>query len=152
MNSDLINFIKEEDSLKKFNNDFETARTLKSLIFAGFRLGIGIAALIIEHVLLQRAELSAQTGPECFCPKCGSLLNSKGFYPRMMITLIGKIHWRRQIRRCPNGCKGSQITPFDNELGITPYQKYGNELKQMACVLAVFVPYNTNCENLSSML
>lgn len=142
MSSRLINFIEEEPGLKKFNNEVENAITFKDMVLAALRLGIAIAVLIVEHILMQRAELLAKTGPDYFCPECGALLNSKGFIPRMMKTLIGEIHWKRQVRRCPNGCKGSHVIPFDDELGITPYQKYSNELKQMSCILAVFVPYN----------
>lgn len=142
MTSRLINYIEEEPDLKKFDNEVENAITLKDLVLAGLRLGIAIAVLIVEHILMQRAEPVAKTGPDYFCPKCGALLNSKGFLPRMMKTLIGDIHRKRQIRRCPDACKNSHITPFDNELGITPYQKHSSELKQMAIILAVFVPYN----------
>jgi hypothetical protein len=142
MDSRLINLIEEEPSLKNFNHEFENAITLKSLVLAGFRLGIAIAVLLVEHILMQRAELLAKTGPDYFCHDCGELLTSKGFLSRMMKTILGDIHWKRQIRRCPNGCKGSHAAPFDDELGITPYQKYSSELKQMACILAVFVPYN----------
>lgn len=142
MDSRLINFIEEKSSLKTFKDEAENAVTLKDLVLSGLRLGIAIAVLIVEHILMQRAELVAKTGPDYFCPDCGALLSSKGFLPRMMKTIIGDIQWKRQIRRCPNGCKGSHVSPFDDELGITPYQKHGRELKQMACILAVFVPYN----------
>jgi len=142
MNSGLINFIEKEPCLKKFNNEVKNAILLKELVLSAFRLGIAIAVLIVEHILIQRAELAAKTGHDYFCPRCGALLTSKGFFPRMMKTLIGDIHWKRQVRRCPSGCKGSHVTPFDNELGITPYQKHSSELKQMACILAVFIPYN----------
>jgi len=142
MESRMINYIEDEPSLKKFNHEIKNAITLKDLVLAGLRLGIAVAVLLVEHMLIQRAELLAKNASNYFCPACGSPLTSKGFLPRMMKTLIGAIHWKRQILRCPNGCKGSHAVPFDDELGITPYQKHSNELKQMGCILAVFVPYN----------
>ena len=147
----LIDIVKEEPMLKKIESEIEDAITLKALVFISFRLGLAIAVLIIEYILAQRAELFAKNGPDCLCLECGTLMNSKGFRPRTMNTLLGKIRWERQLRRCPKGCKSSHIAPFDDELGIQPYQKYSNELKQMACILAIFVPYNIAASLLESL-
>jgi len=58
------------------------------------------------------------------------------------MTVIGFITWKRKVWRCPKGCKTGQIAPFDSELGLKPNQRTGTELKQTACVLAVFLPFN----------
>jgi hypothetical protein len=43
--------------------------------------------------------------------------------------------------RCPNKCKIGQIAPLDDELGLKPNQRISEELKEMACALAVFLPF-----------
>jgi len=42
---------------------------------------------------------------------------------------------------CPKGCEIGQIAPFDEKLNIKPYQKYSSEVIKMACLLAIFIPY-----------
>ena len=58
-----------------------------------------------------------------------------------MQTLVGHVQWRRRIGRCPNRCSGIQSVPFDQVLGLAPYQQSSVELMRLGCLLALFVPF-----------
>ena len=58
-----------------------------------------------------------------------------------MLTLIGLMHWRRQVGRCPQGCPGCQSIPLDAALGIDAYQQTSVELVRLGCLLTIFVPF-----------
>src|SRR5262245_44971329 len=77
------------------------------------------------------------------CPTCGVPLCSKGFAPRQLTSLFGPIRWRRRIGRCPHGCAIPQVAPFDEALGVQPYQRTSEELRALGCALAVCVPFAT---------
>src|SRR5918992_5975600 len=98
-----------------------------------------LAVRLVEESLTVRAQQS-ETWPAC--GRCGRWLQSKGFQPRTRHTLFGVIGWRR-VGRCPNGCKGSQVAPWDRALGLVAHQRTGVEVQWMGCLLAVFVPYET---------
>ncbi len=113
---------------------------LHVIIVVVFRLCLAIAVKVAEEVLMDRG-CQTQTGERRPCPQCGTLLESKGLVTRTIHTLVGLVTWTRRVLRCPHGCQIGQIAPFDEELGLQPYQKVSAELKQAACVLAVFVPF-----------
>lgn len=73
---------------------------------------------------------------------CGARLVSKGFVKRQMLTLIGKVEWKRRVGRCPHRCLGSQQTPLDDALSIDAYQQTSTELMRLGCLLAVFLPFD----------
>jgi hypothetical protein len=76
------------------------------------------------------------------CPRCNDRFESKGLVKREMLSLIGLIEWRRRVGRCPTkGCGAKQTVPSDDLLAIAPQQRTSNELKHVACALAVFVPF-----------
>ncbi|MBD2096380.1 hypothetical protein H6F90_14660 [Trichocoleus sp. FACHB-591] len=58
-----------------------------------------------------------------------------------MLTLVGWVEWKRRVGRCPHYCSGSQQAPFDQELGIEPYQQTSMELMRLGCLLAVLLPF-----------
>lgn len=118
------------------------AVTLRQIIFIAFKLALIIAVTIVEKILEIRAR-PMDNKDKLKCPHCGSSLQSKGFSSRQIRSLIGLISWRRRVWRCPCGCKNGQIVPFDEQLGITPHQRISDEVKEMACMLAVFVPFQT---------
>jgi hypothetical protein len=99
-------------------------------------------------VLAERSQSPTQW-PEC--PKCGIRLHSKGFISRQIKSLIGVIHWRRRVGRCPYGCEIGQIAPLDNALGLLPYQRTSIELQRLGCLLAIFVPFETVAVLLNSL-
>lgn len=59
-----------------------------------------------------------------------------------MLTLVGRVSWRRRMGRCPRGCHGSQQAPLDQTLGIEAYQQTSDEIKRLGCLLAVLLPYD----------
>jgi hypothetical protein len=99
-----------------------------------------LAAALIEEEVNRQAELP-ENWPRC--PHCGHKLRSKGFEARQILTLVGTIRWRRRVGRCPNKCPDVQVVPLDKRLDIKPQQKTGDEVKKQACMLAIFVPFDT---------
>ncbi len=139
MSSTLKEIIRCDSRMQELNAEIENAVTLKALVLIGFKSGLAIAVLIIEEVLTDRADNMID---QPVCPICGKSLESKGWLSRTMMTIIGYIKWKRKVWRCPKGCKTGQISPFDVELGIRPNQRTGDDVKQLACLLAVFLPFN----------
>lgn len=137
--SQLMEIIQLDSKVQELFVKVEKAVTLKALVLIGFKLGLAIALVIVKEVLTDRAH-SIVDRP--ICPKCQTPLYSKGWLPRTVKTLIGILRWKRELWRCPNGCKIGQVAPFDIELGLRPNQRTGDEVKQIGCLLSVFVPFN----------
>ena len=112
---------------------------MSEYVYLSFKLGLAIAVIILQNELNENGK--ADDEYDYFCPICGSKLNSKGLKERTINSLIGKLTWKRRVLRCPKGCEIGQIAPFDEKLNIKPYQKYSSEVIKMACLLAIFVPY-----------
>lgn len=135
----LTDRIRQSDpSLQPLLNAVAEAPTLAMMILAAWRLARALAVRIVEEGLAERAQRPTQW--PC-CPECGTRLQSKGFIPRQVESLLGRIQWRRRVGRCPHGCKRGQVSPLDEALGLEPYQRTSGELKLAACALAVFVPF-----------
>lgn len=137
----LVNSIRHLDpSLQELVVAVEQAPSLALMILAAWQLAHRLAILLVQETLTQRAQQpTAWTG----CPKCGARLRSKGLLPRQVTTRLGIVRWKRRVGRCPKGCKIGQVAPLDEALGLTPHQQTSVELKQVACALAVFVPFET---------
>ncbi len=114
------------------------AETLKRIVLCAFGYALVIAVIVVEETLSERAREMDEGKAR---PECGSMLESKGFAPRRIACLIGTVSWKRRIWRCPKGCAIGQTAPFDEVLGIGPNQRTSEETKEMACLPAVFVPY-----------
>ncbi len=112
--------------------------TLAALVLSAWQMGLWVAKVLVEHQLSVRSQTPAQFGN---CPVCGTSLVSKGFAPRQLLTLVGVVRWQRRVSRCPNRCPGSQRAPFDETLGIAPYQQTSIELVRLGCLLVVFLPF-----------
>jgi len=78
-------------------------------------------------------------------------LQSKGFKARQIKSIIGNIKWKRRLGRCPNKCTIGQIAPFDEELGLAANQKSDAGLQQVACLVAIFVPFEAAAMLLKQM-
>ena len=65
------------------------AVTLSELVWSALQLGLMFARLALEQELDNRA-----VAPTIWstCPNCQGRIRSKGFRPRQMETLIGRIH------------------------------------------------------------
>ena len=118
----------------------EQAVTFDELLGAAWSLACSLTIWLVEYALTQRAQQSTSWGN---CPDCGKKLESKGMKDRQLTTFLGVIHWERRLGRCPDRCRIGQIAPLDSELGIAPNQRTEHTLKRKACLLAVFVPFET---------
>ena len=137
----LIDTIRETDlEWQTMLDELENATTLALLIVAAWQLARVLAVRLVEETLAKRAQ--AKTEWE-LCPKCGKRLHSKGFKPRQIKSIIGVIKWERRLGRCSNKCAIGQVAPFDKELGLASNQKSDGGLQQVACLVAIFVPYET---------
>ena len=126
------------EKLQEHVNAVYHAELLHTLILAAFRLALALACLLVEEVLNQRGR---EFGERRVCPQCRASLESRGLVERTMMSVIGHVTWKRRAWRCPQGCRLGLVAPLDEALGIQPHQRTSTELKQVACVLAVFVPY-----------
>ena len=129
-----------EPSLQELVESIENASTLTLLILFAWRLARVLAVRIVEEALIERGQRPTQWPS---CPKCGKRLHSKGFIPRQITSIIGIIHWKRRVGRCPHGCAIGQVAPLDNTLGLLPGQRTSSELQKLGCLLSVFVPFDT---------
>lgn len=133
--------VESDPQLQGLVEKVEQAASLVLLILTALQLGRAIAVKVVEEILTERGQ-----APEAGCgqcEKCQAKLESKGLLPREILTLLGWVKWKRRVRRCPNGCEGSQVVPSDEVLGLTAYQKTGLEVKWLASALAIFVPFET---------
>ena len=119
-------------------NRLQTSQTLAAIVLSAWHIGLYVARTLVEQQLNDRAQAPTAWGS---CSVCGHRLHSKGFASRQMLTLVGPVHWRRRVGRCPQGCRGSQSIPFDTVLGVEAYQQTSLELVRLGCLLAIFVPF-----------
>ena len=129
-----------EEVLESIRAELQEMPTLAMMVICVWKAIRPLAVALIEEELLRRAAL-----PEVWpnCPHCGLPLHSKGFKLRQMHTLVGLVKWKRRVGRCPNKCRDAQIAPLDKRLDIKPRQKTGDEIKRLACLLVIFVPFDT---------
>lgn len=143
------------DTIRETNPEWQTmfdelakATTLSLLIIAAWQLARVLTVRIVEETLARRSQVKTEWSP---CPKCGKRLQSKGFKPRQIKSIIGDIKWKRRLGRCPNKCAIGQIAPFDEELDLAANQKSDTGVQQVACLVAIFVPFETAAMLLKQM-
>lgn len=129
-----------DPALQELVDAVKKATSLALIILATWQLARWLAVRLVEEELAARAQQPTEWPA---CPQCGARLESKGFVRRQIMTLLGLIHWQRRVGRCPDGCHIGQVAPLDVALGVQPHQHTSLELKQVACALAVFVPFET---------
>ena len=113
---------------------------MAELLSAAWQFACSLTIWLVERVLAERAQR-----PNAWeqCPQCGQQLESKGLKARQLTTPFGVIRWKRQVGRCPKKCRIGQVAPLDQELGLIPNQRIDESIKRKACLLAVFVPFET---------
>ena len=116
------------------------ATTLSFIIIAAWQLARVLAVRLVEETLATRAQSKTEWGK---CENCGKQLQSKGVAPRQIKSIIGVIKWQRRLGRCPNKCRIGQVAPLDEALRLTINQKSDSNLQQIACLVAIFVPFET---------
>lgn len=140
MSSHIINLQQAIPSVQPQLEAVQQAPSLRRMILLAWQLGLTLAGLVVQEILQERGK--ALSEPQ-HCPKCNARLESKGLLPRQLTTWLGIIRWERRVLRCPQKCHIGQIAPLDKALGLDPHQETSAELKEMACALAVFVPFET---------
>jgi hypothetical protein len=121
-------------------DELENAPTISLLIMVAWQLARDLAVRLVEEILAKRSQVKVEWE---LCPKCGKRLQSKGFKPRQIKSIIGEVKWKRRLGRCANKCTIGQVAPLDKELGLNSNQKSDPGLQQVACLLAIFVPFET---------
>lgn len=66
----------------------QSVSSLPQMVYVAWQLGLMLARWLLESELSARAS-SAETWPSC--PSCGHRLQSKGWQPRQIQTLVGTI-------------------------------------------------------------
>jgi hypothetical protein len=126
----------------------QQSSTLSATVLSAWQMGIWFAQSIVTQHLQERAQQPTVWGT---CPVCQTRLVSKGLVHREILTLVGMVHWHRRVGRCPHRCQGSQSIPFDQVLGIEPYQQTSLELVRLACLLSVFLPFELSAQILRQL-
>lgn len=124
------------------------ADSLPTLVLTARQMGLWIAKAIVEQQLTERAQMPTQWSS---CLTCGTPLVSKGFAKRQILTIIGKIEWKRRIGRCPHQCPDSCKAPFDTTLNINAKQHTSTEVIRLGCLLAVFLPFELAASTLQQL-
>jgi hypothetical protein len=101
-------------------------------------MGLWVARTLVEQQLTERGQNQDERS---YCSDCRKPLLSKGFAKRRMLTLVGEVHWKRRVRRCPHHCPGNHKAPSDEMLGISAHQQTSTELVRLGCLLTVFLPF-----------
>lgn len=117
--------------------------SLSALVITAWKMGLWLAKVIVEQQIQERADAPVTWRT---CSMCKTQLVSKGFVARQMLTLVGVVEWKRRVGRCPHKCPLSQQIPFDDALGIQPYQQTSTELMRLGCLLAVFLPFDLTAQ------
>ena len=139
----LPQILDEAPAMAPLFEKIKNATRLSALVLATLSLARALAVMLLESELNRRAREPVKW-PNC--PFCGSKIESKGFRHRSASTLAGLIGWKRRVGRCPKGCRNRQFVPYDEVLGIAAYQQTSDELKHVACALAVFVPFEISAK------
>lgn len=116
----------------------KTAITLTTMVLAAWQMGLWVARTLVEQQLTERGQSQDE---RTYCSVCRTPLVSKGFAKRRMLTLVGEIHWKRRVKRCPRHCRGNHKALSDEGLGISAHQQTSTELVRLGCLLAVFLPF-----------
>ena len=66
----------------------QSVSSLPQMVYVAWQLGLMLARWLLESELSARADRPA---PWSLCPSCGHRLQSKGWQPRQMQTLVGTI-------------------------------------------------------------
>jgi len=117
----------------------ETAATREAMMAAAWVLARALALMLMSQVLETRA---AEPVSWPNCKACGKRLRSKGWVARQWSGVVGVVKWRRRVGRCPSGCKIGQVAPLDQALGLEAYAHTSVAVQEMACLLAVLMPFD----------
>ncbi len=135
----LVESIKQQDTkIQTLVAQLTEEATLAVMTLLAWQIGLLVARTILEEILNRRGQAATEAER---CPQCEQRLESKGLISRQLVTLVGVLKWQRRVWRCRHGCKIEQVAPLDKELGLEKNQRTGIHVKRLACILAVFVPF-----------
>ncbi|HSN24571.1 MAG TPA: hypothetical protein VLS45_10510 [Methylomicrobium sp.] len=132
------NGLDQKPEIQAAMQELQAAQTLQAMAIPALKLGRAVAACAIEAELNNRGQAPTERS---LCPICGKPLESKGLVDRQIVTLCGVVKWKRRLYRDDCGCGNKPVCPNDQALGINGYQRYCKSVKRLACLLAVFLPY-----------
>ena len=145
----LVESIKQQDTeMQTLIIQLTQEPALAIMVLLAWQIGLLVARTILEEVLTARGRAATEAQ---MCPKCGQRLESKGVVGRKLVTVVGQIRWRRRVWRCAARCAIGQMVPLDDRLGLVANQQTGIQVKRLACILAVFVPYEVAAVLLSTL-
>ena len=98
--------VEQDKQLIELYNKIQSAVGIVAIVLIALQIGRLKAVQAAQEELARRATVPTEWPS---CPKCGAHLNSKGFEPRQLSTLIGEVHWKRRCGRCPNRCAIGQL-------------------------------------------
>ena len=107
--------IENDCQLIELFNKIHSAVGIIAIVLFALQIGRLVAVKVAEAELIKRA---CEPTEWPICPECGTRLESKGFKPRQLSTLIGEIHWRRRCGRCPNRCAIGQVVSTTQRRGV----------------------------------
>lgn len=87
LSSTVSQWLERSESQEQFEA-LQAASCLPHMVYAALHLGLMLARWLLEPELSARASVP-ETWP--LCPNCGHQLQSKGWQPRQMQTLVGPI-------------------------------------------------------------
>ena len=79
----------ESGDWKKHEKELEAASSLSQMVCIVLAMGLLLARKLLENELERRAQVRELWPP---CPSCGKRLNSKGWEPRQVQTLVGVVY------------------------------------------------------------
>ncbi len=139
----------DHEEWQQLCNKLRVAESFTAIVLTARLIGLQFAQVIIEQQLAERAQAQKNWH---HCSVCNTQLVSKGFACRRILTIVGWVAWKRRVGRCPRRCLGSQSVPLDQALGLQAYQQTSIELVRLACLLAVFLPYNLAAQVLFQLI
>jgi hypothetical protein len=141
-------FVEYAPTFSPYLTRLKQATSLVALVYAAWQFARAVAVRLLEEELQERGH-AFEGGVQC--PVCGRMMQNKGFKPRTMVTLVGRVTWTRRIRTCSPACVVGQYVLSDEALGIIPFQKTSWEVQRLACRLTVVVPFALARELLSRL-
>jgi hypothetical protein len=135
---DVLKEYLRESELRAQWQAVESAETLEAMMAAAWGLARALVLVMMSQVLEARA---AEPVNWPNCTVCGKRLRSKGWVARQWRGVVGTVKWRRRVGRCPRGCKSGHVAPLDRALGLEGHARTSVAVQEMACLLAVLLPF-----------
>ena len=113
----LQNVLARRPEIQETLQKLHEAQTLQAMAMPAMKSGQAVAACALETELTARGQAPTDRP---LCPKCGQVMESKGFVGRKILSLCGWITWKRRVFRNRCGCGMHQAVTADASSGIEP--------------------------------